>query len=92
MVERLTELLVEETVLIVSKFPSVSTSIWQVLSLNQFYFVDFSHSRISVKSELSTNAQSRFALAVLGSVLETSVPSTSHLTVSWYLFSSGSSA
>ena len=70
MVERLTELLVEETVLIVSKFPSVSTSIWQVWSLTQFYFVDFSHSRISVlKIAVSTNAQSRFALAVLGGVL-----------------------
>ena len=41
----------------------------QVWSLTQFYPVDFSQSRIGVKSACSTNAQSRFALAVLDGLL-----------------------
>ena len=41
----------------------------QVWSLTQFYSVDFSKSRISVKSAFSTNAQSRFASAVFDSIL-----------------------
>ena len=40
----------------------------QVWSLTQFYSVDFSQSRISVKSAFSTSAQSRFASAVFDSV------------------------
>ena len=36
----------------------------QVWSITQFYSVDFSKSRIGVKSAFSTNAQSRFASAV----------------------------
>ena len=41
----------------------------QVWSLTQFYSVDFSQSRIGVKSAFSTNAQLRFASVVLDSVL-----------------------
>ena len=41
----------------------------QVWSLTQFYFVDFSKSRIGVKSAFSTNAQSRFASVVVDGVL-----------------------
>ena len=42
----------------------------QVLSLTQFYSVDFSKSRTDVKkSAFSTNAQSRFASVVVDSVL-----------------------
>ena len=37
----------------------------QVWSLTQFYSVDFSKSRIDVKSTFSTNAQSRFASLLL---------------------------
>ena len=42
----------------------------QVWSLTQFYSVDFSKSRISVKSAFSTNAQSRFGSVVVDGVLE----------------------
>ena len=41
----------------------------QVWSLTQFYSVDFSKSRIGVKSAFSTNAQSRFASVVVDGVL-----------------------
>merc|ERR1711884_975755 len=41
----------------------------QVWSLTQFYSVDFSKSRIGVKSAFSTNAPSRFASAVVDGVL-----------------------
>ena len=41
----------------------------QVWSLTQFYSVDFSKSRINVKSAFSTNAQSRFASVVVDGVL-----------------------
>ena len=41
----------------------------QVWSVTQFYSVDFSQSRISVKSAFSTNAQSRFASVVVDGVL-----------------------
>ena len=41
----------------------------QVWSLTQFYSVDFSRSRISVKSAFSTKAQSRFASVVVDGVL-----------------------
>ena len=41
----------------------------QVWSLTQFYSVDFSQSRIIVKSAFSTNAQSWFTLVVLDGVL-----------------------
>ena len=42
---------------------------FQVWSLTQFYSVDFSQSRIGVKSAFSKNAQSRFASAVFDGVL-----------------------
>ena len=42
---------------------------YQVWSLTQFYSVDFSKSRIDVKSAFSTNAQSRIASVVVDSVL-----------------------
>ena len=42
----------------------------QVWSLTQFYFFDFSKSRVSVKSVFSTNAQTRFASVVVDDVLE----------------------
>ena len=41
----------------------------QVWSLTQFYSVDFSKSRIGVKSAFATNAQSRFASVVVDGVL-----------------------
>ena len=41
----------------------------QVWSLPQFYSVDFAQSKIGVKRLFSTNAQSRFAYAVLDGVL-----------------------
>ena len=41
----------------------------QVWSLTQFYSVDFSQSRIGVKSAFSTNAKSRFASVVIDCVL-----------------------
>ena len=41
----------------------------QVWSLTQFYSVDFSQSRIIVKSAFSTNAQSRFMSVVVDGVL-----------------------
>ena len=41
----------------------------QTRSLTQFYSVDFSKSRIGVKSAFSTNAQSRFASVVVDGVL-----------------------
>ena len=41
---------------------------YQVWSLNQFYSVDFSISSINEKSAFSTNAQSKFTLAVLDGV------------------------
>ena len=44
----------------------------QVWSLTQFYSVDFSKSRIGVKSAFSTNAQSRFASAAFDGVLRPS--------------------
>ena len=53
----------------------------QVWSLTQFYSVDFSQSRIGVNSAFSTNAQSRFAPAVLECVLRPLGLALSHLTV-----------
>ena len=47
--------------------PGLSGS--QVWSLTKFYSVDFSKSRIDVKSTFSTNAQSRFASVVVDGVL-----------------------
>ena len=41
----------------------------QVWSSTQFYSVDFSQSRIGVKSAFSTNAQSRFVSVVVDCVL-----------------------
>ena len=41
----------------------------QVWSLTQFYSVDFSKSRIDVKSAFSTNAHSMFASVVVDGVL-----------------------
>ena len=41
----------------------------QVWSLTQFYSVDFSQSRIGVKSAFSTNAQSRFVSNVVDDIL-----------------------
>ena len=50
--------------------PIVATAVaGHVLSLAQFYSVDFLESRIGVKSGFSTNAQSRFASIDLDSVL-----------------------
>ena len=45
---------------------AVPAKVW---SLTQFYSVDFSQSRISVKSAFSTKAKSRFASVVVDSVL-----------------------
>ena len=42
---------------------------FQVWSLTQFFSVEFSKSRIDVKSAFSTNAQSRFASVVVDDVL-----------------------
>ena len=41
----------------------------KVWSLTQFYYVEFSQSRIGEKSAFSTNAQSRFASVVVDGVL-----------------------
>ena len=46
----------------------------QVWSLTQFYSVDFSQLRISIKSAFSTNAQSRFASVVVNTDLGTARP------------------
>ena len=48
---------------------SLHGGIDQVWSLTQFYSVDFSKSRIGVKSAFSTNAQSRFASVVVDGAL-----------------------
>ena len=55
-------------------FKSIPALAWrslneQVWSQTQLYSVDFSQSRIGVKSAFSTNAQSRFASVVVDSVL-----------------------
>ena len=42
-----------------------ATAAIQVWSLTRFYSVDFSQSRIGVKSAFSTNTQSRFASVVV---------------------------
>ena len=57
-----------ETVLdlVMKKVDDTAQQVW---SLTQFYSVDFSQSRIGVKSAFSTNAQSRFASVVVDSVL-----------------------
>ena len=47
----------------------VSTGGWQVWSLTQLYSVEFSQSRIGVKSAFSTNTQSRFVSAIFDIVL-----------------------
>ena len=49
--------------------PQALTVTNQVWSLTQFYSVDFSQLRISVKCAFSTNAQSRFASVVVDGVL-----------------------
>ena len=47
----------------------------QVWSLTRFYSVDFSKSKIGVKSAFSTNAQSRFLSVVVDGVLGRKSPS-----------------
>ena len=51
------------------RLPSKEMSADQVWSLTQFYSVDFSQSRIGVKSVFAKNAQSRFASVVVDCVL-----------------------
>ena len=51
------------------EFQGRSAANGQVLSLTQFYSVNFLQSRIGVKSAFSTNAQSRFASVVFVSDL-----------------------
>ena len=57
------------TVIPGKRFSGCSLNTHEVWSLTQFYSVDFSHSMIGLKSAFSTNAQSRFASAVVDGVL-----------------------
>ena len=52
-----------------SKDPQAVEQLYKVWSLSQLYSVDFLQSRIGVKNAFSTNAQSKFASAVLDGVL-----------------------
>ena len=56
----------EDTDLLTAQLVDLIGTSTQVWSLTQFYSVDFSQSRIDVKSAFSTNAQSRFASVVDG--------------------------
>ena len=62
----------------------------QVWSLTQFYFVDFSPSRIGVKKCVFNKRTIKVCVSCCWRCPGTSAPSTAHLTVSLYLCSSGS--
>ena len=64
----------------------------QVWSLTQFYSVDFSQSRISVKKCVFNKHTIKVCISCCWQCPGTSVPSPANLTVSLYLCSSGSNA